>query len=329
MDPMLAALGTPLPTKPPASGPTKPPASRPTKPPASRPRIAVVAINSGNTNLGDEAVLMGALHVLRTRVADPAITVFSVNPADTSARHGVDAVPLPIGSMDTWLVRPARRAAGLVSSAAHRHRILAPAVRRGIRVVHVVLEIARQPASIARLSVRMRGTDLMILAGSNQMEDSGGTWGYPWVILLCTVIARLAGARVAFVSVGAGPLQSRFSQQMCVFALRLTTYASFRDKGSLELMRRLGYRGEGRVVPDLAYALEVPQGTLTRRACRAAWRSTCFRSTIRTTTRVSRTRVRVSPHTPMRLRSSSSPFTHEAWKRCCSGPSGATSGHSL
>ena len=225
----------------------------------SRPRIGVVAINAGNANLGDEAVLTGALLAIRTRMGDPDITVFSVNPAATAEHHRVRAASLPIGSVGGAGTGPVRRAAHRMWDPLRGMRILAPAGRWSVRLGRAAAGLVALPVAITRLALQLRGTDVMILAGSNQLEDApGGAWGYPFMVLLCTVLARLSGARVAFMSVGAGPLGSRLSQRLCVAALRLTTYASFRDRGSLELMQGLGYRGAGKVVPDLAYALELP-----------------------------------------------------------------------
>jgi len=229
---------------------------------ASRPRIAVVAINSGNSNRGDEAVLSGALHALRSRIPDPEIVVYSVNPTDTARLHGVDAVSVfaratagqAAGQQDAQTGRASERWRGLVRTIP----VVARAVRMGVRLLRRMRWVARQPGFIVRTWFHMRRTDLLLVAGSNQLEDSiSGPWSYPYTILLCTVLARLAGARVAFVAVGAGPLDARLSRWMCLRALRMTTYASFRDQGSLDFMQGLGYRGPATVVPDLAYALDV------------------------------------------------------------------------
>jgi polysaccharide pyruvyl transferase WcaK-like protein len=222
---------------------------------AGRLKIAVVA-NAGNTNLGDEAVLSSTLAALRARLVDASIRVYTVNPTDTAERHGVECAPLR--SRVTSLLpssRPNSRPASW-RTVVRRIPIVAPILRAGVRCIHVANRLARESVFIVRSWRRLRGTDLLLIAGSNQLEDwFGGPWGYPYTVLLWTVLARLVGAPVAFISVGAGPLNASLSRWMCVRALRLATYASFRDADSLELMRDLGYRGAGSVVPDLAFAL--------------------------------------------------------------------------
>jgi len=224
-------------------------------------KIAVVA-NAGNTNLGDEAVLVSTLHALRIRVPDADIRVYTVNPRDTAERHGVDVAPLRSGNR-TRAQRPGQQPGARSDSlraVVRQIPVVSPVLRAGVRFLHHAKRTAREPGFIVRSWRRLRGSDLLLIAGSNQLEDwFGGPVGYPYTVLLWTVLARLVGAPVAFVSVGAGPLDSRLSRWMCVHALRLAAYVSFRDTESLELMRRLGYHGPGTVVPDLAFALDLEE----------------------------------------------------------------------
>jgi polysaccharide pyruvyl transferase WcaK-like protein len=224
-------------------------------------RIAVVA-NAGNTNLGDEAVLASALHALRSRLVDPNIRVFSLNPADTAARHGVAAAPLRSRVTTTRPADAPTARQDTLRAAVRTVPVVAPILRACVRVARGAMRFGREVKFILRSWRRVRGADLLIVAGSNQLEDwFGGPSGYPYSVLLWTVLARLAGAPVAVISVGAGPLHSRLSQWMCVRALRFTSYASFRDAESLDLMRSLGYRGPAAVVPDLAFGLELAEPT--------------------------------------------------------------------
>jgi polysaccharide pyruvyl transferase WcaK-like protein len=238
---------------------------RPTSPPsigltassiiAPRLKIAVVA-NAGNTNLGDEAVLASTMAALRARLVDASICVYTVNPPDTAERHGVDSAPLRSRVTSRLPASRPRRRPDSLRAVVRRIPVVAPILRAGVRCIHGANRLAREPAFIVRSWRGLRETDLLMIAGSNQLEDwFGGPWGYPYTILLWTVLARLVGAPVAFVSVGAGPLSASLSHWMCVRALRLAAYASFRDAESLKLMRDLGYRGTGSVVPDLAFAL--------------------------------------------------------------------------
>ena len=212
-------------------------------------RVAVVA-HVGTTNLGDEAILSSALQALRTRLAEPSIRVYSPNPPETTQRHGVEAVALRSQVIGTARKAQAtgRDPAAPAAGAAHKRTLtqslratvrriplLAPLLRAAIRCMQGVVAVGRESVFIVRSWRRLRGTDMLLIAGSNQLEDwFGGPWGYPYTILLWTVLARAVGARVAFVCVGAGPLNSRLSRWLCVRALALASYASFRDAESLE-----------------------------------------------------------------------------------------------
>ena len=139
----------------------------------SRPRIGVVAINAGNANLGDEAVLTGALLAIRTRMGDPDITVFSVNPAATAEHHRVRAASLPIGSVGGAGTGPVRRAAHRMWDPLRGMRILAPAGRWSVRLGRAAAGLVALPVAITRLALQLRGTDVMILAD----EPAGGRTG--------------------------------------------------------------------------------------------------------------------------------------------------------
>ena len=222
-------------------------------------RIAVVS-NVGNLNLGDEAILRSTLQALRNRLPNASIRVYTISPAEAAERHGVDTAPLRS--------RVTERPAGNPTEPRTPFGPLPASDRRADPGCgcppHPCCGSGRTRTGLHRslLALAMRGADLLLVAGSNQLEDwFGGPRGYPYTLLLWTILARLVGAPVAFVSVGAGPLNSGLSRWMCVRAVRLATYVSFRDAESLGLMRRLGYHRGGIVVPDLAFglALEDPR----------------------------------------------------------------------
>ena len=53
-------------------------------------------------------------------------------------------------------------------------------------------------------------------------------------------MARARGAKIAFVSVGAGPISSSLSKLLFRWSLSLASYRSFRDEGSRKLIESLG-----------------------------------------------------------------------------------------
>ena len=115
----------------------------------------------------------------------------------------------------------------------------------------------REMAFLARSYRRVRGLDALIFAGSNQFLDNfGGPWAFPYTLLKWSILCRLAGCRVLFVSVGAGPLDLRLSKAMLRACLPLADYVSFRDAGSRRLLLGDSPSTARPVYPDLAHSLK-------------------------------------------------------------------------
>lgn len=226
----------------------------------------------GNQNLGDEAIIAAVLQAVRERIPDAQISAFTIRPEDSKARHGIPAFPIRPG------VAPPNAASGRSGSTlpgtdqAKASRPLHAAIRR-VPGLHRVLSGARDAVrwfhdalrEVAFWATRyrqMRGIDLLVIAGSNQLSDYvGGPWGFPYTIYAWSLAARLAGTRVAFLSVGAGPIRSRLSRHLIRTALGWAAYRSYRDIGSRDTIKALGVREPYRVAPDLAHGLrfEVPR----------------------------------------------------------------------
>ena len=104
----------------------------------------------------------------------------------------------------------------------------------------------------------LAGVDLLLVAGSGQLEDEwGGAWAFPYTIFKWTLLARLAGARVVFISVGAGPILERTSKILIRMSLSLSDYCSFRDQASRRWIESISSRRECLVTPDLAHGLAI------------------------------------------------------------------------
>jgi polysaccharide pyruvyl transferase WcaK-like protein/glycosyltransferase involved in cell wall biosynthesis len=234
---------------------------------AARPPLIGVLGHYGNANLGDEAIIHAVMTEVRRRRGN--LLAVSNNPADTAWRHDVPAVSLHSGERreaghgaahvpapdDPVPARPARRAG-----------VLRAARRAAGRVVRGLGGVGAEVASSWRILRHLRRVDLLLVAGSNQMLDNfGGPWEFPYINLKWSILARMAGCRVAWISVGAGPLDSRLSRRFVRASLRLADYVSVRDEGSLRLLRDIGVKREILVFPDLAHGLAHDQGALAPR----------------------------------------------------------------
>jgi polysaccharide pyruvyl transferase WcaK-like protein len=219
----------------------------------------------GHQNMGDEAITQAVIQNLRRRCPSLRLSGFSMNPEDTARRYGIPAYPIrrlkprtPGRGKDeeTPNVRQSRYAAiRTYLKRVASLKFLVGAVRFAVKAPG---ELWRE-AFFLRDSYRVaRDVDCFIIAGSNQFLDNyGGVWGFPYTLLKWTVIARCAGARVAFLSVGAGPIDSLCSRIMARASLLLAHYASFRDAGSRRLLEWAGGGRDWRVCPDLAQSLQI------------------------------------------------------------------------
>jgi polysaccharide pyruvyl transferase WcaK-like protein len=181
----------------------------------------------GVGNLGNEASLDAILRGLRAHL--PEAEPIAICPApDAAARlHGVRAVPT-------------------TTSFANR-------VARRIPLLRDV------PAWLHALRT-LRGVRLFVVPGTGILDDFGtGPRGLPYDLFRWCAAARLRGARIVFVSVGAGPIHHPASRRLMTWAVRLARYRSFRDPGSKAYMAACGCDTSGDpVLPDLVFGLPVP-----------------------------------------------------------------------
>ena len=130
------------------------------------------------------------------------------------------------------------------------------ALRRLLELAPVVLA---EPKFLFDSYRRLKGVDLLLVAGSQQLNDGyGGAWGFPYTLYKWTWLAKLTGTKVAILSVGAGPINSSLSKWFFRRVLDRVNYRSYRDAISSRLMQSLKIKGDHPVLPDLVYSLRLP-----------------------------------------------------------------------
>jgi len=236
-------------------------------------RIALLA-HIGKGNLGDEATLTAVLRNIALRRPGAEIRAFTLNPEDTRERHGVLAYPLrrprtpasssgsnrPSTGDEGGAVVADQRLIEIVKRRLKRSPLLLGALRRVRDGALAVPAFFSDLAFLFESSRRLKGTDMLVVVGGGQLGDYfGGAWGFPWTILKWTLLARLRGAEVVFLSVGAGPIGSRLSKTFFRWALTPARYRSFRDEGSRSLVESLGAPTGDPVFPDLVHGLPVDE----------------------------------------------------------------------
>jgi polysaccharide pyruvyl transferase WcaK-like protein len=210
----------------------------------------------GYGNLGDAATQDAMIQHLRRRIPSVDLRGFSLDPADTKKRHGIESFPISRQSSRPDDASPDGRYAAVAAWIGRRSFSGARSLQR------VLLRLPIEGKLIASARKSLSGVKLLIISGGGQIEDywgGGGPWSYPYTLLKWCIIAKLIGAKIAVVSVGAGPINSGLSARFLRWALKLSDYRSFRDTFSQSLVRSIGLTRDDGVFPDLAFSLEQPQ----------------------------------------------------------------------
>src|SRR5262245_3329701 len=122
-------------------------------------------------NQGDECVVRALIQNIRRRCPDAEIIGFSLNPEDARHRHGIEAYPIRVSAERRASAGPETAVSEPGSPGGHLRafvrrvrplRTFALWVGRGLETI---LAVAREPAFLWRSYRRLKGTDLVIVAG--------------------------------------------------------------------------------------------------------------------------------------------------------------------
>lgn len=224
-------------------------------------RITLLSHFAGG-NHGDAALLHSAIQHIRVVLPHAEITSVTFDPGATRNLHGIEGRKICASSIPFY--GPAQdmvaddAALRLDTSFRGRVRRLFPrlygALRSGQRKL---LLVAREPAHWVEAYRYMRQARVLLMPGSAQLtQQFGGPWGHPYALYKWTLAARLAGARVVFLSVGVGKLPSALGRYFIRAALRRADHVSVRESRSQKYLADvLGV--ESQEAPDLAFGLDV------------------------------------------------------------------------
>ena len=185
----------------------------------------------GSGNIGNDASLEAVLRFLAAAHPDATVDVMCGGPQDIRDRYHVSATPF------LWY-------AGAASG------VLATALKALVKA-----------ADSWRIADWVRQHDVVIIPGMGVLEGSlpSPPWSGPLRFFLVSLSGRVFGAKVGYVSVGAGDVNNRLTRWLYTQAARLATYCSCRDSKSRDVLRDWGIDTTMvPVYPDLAFALPVP-----------------------------------------------------------------------
>ncbi|MBK8267412.1 MAG: polysaccharide pyruvyl transferase family protein [Planctomycetes bacterium] len=209
---------------------------------------------------------------IRARI--PSADIFGVcqNPEDTLQRHGIRALPINASAIGGHPEKPWDPEAvekGRLKNAQtygtsrireyfKRFPLLVTMVKGLRRKREHWASIFREIASIRHSYRDLKGTDVLIVAGSGPLIDNwGGAWAQPYTFYKWATLASLTGTQFICLSAGAGPIDRWLSRAFLKRGLQKTSYRSFRDQSSAKLIASLGVKGEHPVHPDMGFGLDV------------------------------------------------------------------------
>ena len=205
------------------------------------PRVGLFGL-LGSGNLGNDASMQSILSYLQTNHPGVIVDAMCAGPETISSRYGVPAVAM------NWYQRYQQTASGRSA---------------------ILLKIAGKGADIIRTASWVGRHDVVIVPGMGTMEASLPLepWRLPYSFVLLCGWAKLVGAKVAFVSIGAGTVEKRATRTLLNISAKLAFYRSYRDGPSREMMGKRGVNVSlDNVYSDLAFGIPpVPIGPVDPR----------------------------------------------------------------
>lgn len=195
-------------------------------------RIALLGV-FGVNNFGNEASLASVVSSIRHRLPSAELFCVCSRPAKVTEAHQLEAFDMSL------------TACGPCTGV--RRVFLALAVRTGLLRAVRAMQAYRL----------MRDVDALVVPGTGILDDFGlSPSGLPVDLLVWCSLARLRGAHVVFVSVGAGPIRNRRTLRLMRTAARMATHRSYRDAASRSFMasNRVDVSDDP-VVPDVVFSL--------------------------------------------------------------------------
>jgi polysaccharide pyruvyl transferase WcaK-like protein len=198
-------------------------------------RVGLLSPQS-NRNLGDTATFAAAIAAYRRRLPAIELVVVVPEPEESARLLGTAGFPL-YGDGSFVPVTAAAEDCGPFQQARLPGRL----------------------SAMCRVRTFVGELDAIVFTGGGLLDDFwGGPWMLPFWVFVWVAAARMRGTKVLFHAIGYDRLSSRTSRALMMSALRLAHYRSFRDVESLDLLRGMGLSDACEVIPDLAFALDMP-----------------------------------------------------------------------
>jgi polysaccharide pyruvyl transferase WcaK-like protein len=202
----------------------------------------------GLNNFGNESTLQAILYHCRRLLPDAEVTCICTGPEAAANIHNIATIPISGIVVRPWATR----------------NVVARVIRK------ICIGVPAELYRWLKAFVTLRGTDMLIIPGTGLLTDAYGvfSWG-PYSMFKWTLVAKLAGCKVFFVSVGGGPIYGTFSRWLVKAALSFADFRSYRDNSTLQYLKGIGVgQDSDRIYPDLAFSLPevvIPRDVTNRR----------------------------------------------------------------
>jgi len=191
----------------------------------------------GSDNFGNESTLQAILYHLRQVFPDAKFACICSRPETLAATQNIQAFPISGMVVKAW-------------------------TRRG-RVVALLRKVlVGVPSELYRWLIAfntLRGACVLIIPGTGLLTDAYGVFGWgpwPYNLFKWSLIAKLRGCGILFISVGVGPIYSTLGRCFVKAALSMADFRSYRDEASMAYLKDIGFRtNSDRLYPDLVFSL--------------------------------------------------------------------------
>ena len=189
----------------------------------------------GSGNIGNDTSFEAALYHIKKYQPDADVICVCNGPSEISKRFGIQTLPMT-----------GHEAHNLKS-----YDLISRVKRIWSRIMDEVSFWLQRPRWF-------QPGDKFIVVGSGAIDDYGvhRPWHRPYVLYKWCKVAKLGGAQVIFLSVGAGPIRNRTSRILLLRALQMADYRSYRDVAAFNFLHSIGYNTSGDLsYPDLVFSL--------------------------------------------------------------------------
>ncbi|KAB2704614.1 MULTISPECIES: polysaccharide pyruvyl transferase family protein [Brucella] len=184
----------------------------------------------GSGNTGNDGSLEAMLQLLKRNCPDAQLVCICSKPDIVAQTFDLSAHPVSQPDPSNWLLRATNKA---------------------------MLHFPRRTVGFSCALLLASQLDLIIVPGTGILDDfNENPLGWPFAVLRWSLAARLTGTRMIFVSIGAGPVDHRWSRFFIRQAAMLASFRSYRDQISHDFMKQLGVKpAQDFVSADIAFAL--------------------------------------------------------------------------